>query len=652
MPDINRERRIRWAERRLAELPNLTPQQRRFLSVPLTARGWHLLIDRSPARPGCAAAFAVGSTGVYALVFTGTVPDRGELRAIRKHAEETFANLLFERSQFVPHTLEIALLMPRAITTEAHDPFLAIDESTMYKTLISGERRLSPRRVREIVTTVAERSSWYEWIPSDDAPTTESATSDGLFATTDLRSDTRGGALSRPFREWMVFLDPDQLALVHTNFTGPARFSGPAGTGKSVVALHRMAHFAKRNPGRLLFTSFVKTLPTYHRSGFAQLAPHAADRAQFTGLHAWTMGFLNRRGVSYNLDDAARQDAFARAWQGAREVLGKIDGTDYAYWTDEIDRVIKGRGITDVDAYKEIERTGREGIRLHGNRREYVWQNWYLPYQKRLRARGVHDFNDIVTLAIDELRQRPLDDSEDYALVVVDEVQDFTLMELRLVHLIAGGGPDAQLLLVGDGQQQVYAGGWRLSDAGIPLPGGRGRVLRTNYRNREAILRYTKRIEAGNTVDDLDGGPGFVLRDSDATLSGGTAVERHLSRKDLDAELPRAITESGLPISDMALIVHSNKEAEHYQRVLERAGFPTLSLEKYDGTQFDAIKVGTVHRAKGMDFAAVFHITDAPPADLAQLTAAARDRAELLARQTLVAMSRPRDYLWVAYTSG
>ncbi|MEV0342227.1 hypothetical protein AB0H49_24690 [Nocardia sp. NPDC050713] len=94
-----------------------TAQQRRFLSVPLTARGWQLLIDRSPARSGRAPAFAVGSTGVYALVFTDAVPDRAELRAIRKHAEESFAGLLFERSQFVAHMLEIALLMPRAVAT-------------------------------------------------------------------------------------------------------------------------------------------------------------------------------------------------------------------------------------------------------------------------------------------------------------------------------------------------------------------------------------------------------------------------------------------------------------------------------------------------------------------------------------------------------
>ncbi|MBF6357193.1 ATP-dependent helicase [Nocardia higoensis] len=650
MADINRERRVRWAEQKLAGFPNLTARQRRFLSVLLTSRGWQLFVDRSSPAPVGASTYALGPTGVYALVFTDTVPDRRQLLSLRKHAEETFAGLLSGGSQFVPHMLEVALLMPRAVRTEAHDPFLAVDEATMHSALVTGEHRLSQRRVRDIAVALAERLSGHEWISADAAPTAEAVASESLFAEQDLHVSARDGALNRPFHEWMTFLDPDQLSLVHTNFNGPARISGPAGTGKSVVALHRMAHFAKRHPGRLLFTSFVKTLPAYHYSAFARIAPHAVDRSTFTGLHAWTMTFLHRRGVDYNLDDGARNDALARTWQAVRKDLGRIDGTDYGYWTDEIDRVIEGRGIPDVSTYQAINRTGREGIQLHGNQRKYVWENWYEPYRDRLEERGVHDFNDVIRLAVEELRLRPLDDTEDFALVVVDEVQDFTLMELRLVHLIAGGGPDAQLLLVGDGQQQVYAGGWRLSDAGIPIA-GRGRVLRTNYRNRRAVLRYTKMIEAGNTVDDLDGGRGFVLRDSVATLPGGTAVDRHIRRRDVDAELVRAITESGQPISDMSVIVNSRKDAEHYQRVLDRAGFPTLALEKYDGTQLDAIKVGTVHRAKGMDFAAVFHITEEPPENRTGLTGGARDRAELLARQTLVASSRPRDYLWIAYVS-
>ncbi|WP_405162057.1 hypothetical protein OG203_38005 [Nocardia sp. NBC_01499] len=102
---------------------------------------------------------------------------------------------------------------------------------------------------------------------------------------------------------------------------------------------------------------------------------------------------------------------------------------------------------------------------------------FYKQYQARLDDRKINDFNDIVGKAIEELRDRPLDDSEAYALIVVDEVQDFTLMELKLVH-------------------------------------------------REAVLRFVQRIEANNTVDDLDGGPGFVLRDSETVLPGGPRPRR------------------------------------------------------------------------------------------------------------------------------
>lgn len=519
----------------------------------------------------------------------------------------------------------------------------------MRRVLIEGENVLSPRRISVIAATVAARTGRFEWIDPGEAPASEAVVSTGLFGESELWEDERSRGLGRSFQQWMTFLDPEQIGHVNTTFSGPARFSGPAGTGKSVVALHRMARFAKTNPGRLMFTSFVKTLPAYHESAFMRLAPQVGGRAEFIGLHGWTHRFLNRRGVSYLLgDDDAYEDAFARAWTKARHVLGKIKDTDYQYWKDEVDRVIKGRGLTNPDAYRAVRRSGREGVALGPNQRAEVWNLFYTQYRARLKERGIDDFNDVVGKAIDELRDRPLDNFEDYALVVVDEVQDFTLMELKLVHQIAGGGPDAQLLLVGDGQQQVYAGGWTLSDAGIPLR-GRGRVLRTNYRNREEVLRFAQRVDASNTVDDLDGGPGFALRDSDIVLPGGRAVDTIVHRTEIDDELVRAVKDSGFATSDAAVIVGSRRAALHYQRVLERAGLSTLPLEQYDGTQPDVIKVGTVHRAKGMDFAAVFHITENLTTPLRELVGGARDRAELLARRTLVAASRPRDYLWVAY---
>ncbi|MFC8041937.1 UvrD-helicase domain-containing protein [Nocardia sp. NPDC057353] len=435
---------------------------------------------------------------------------------------------------------------------------------------------------------------------------------------------------------------------MHAAFTGPARLSGPAGTGKTVVALHRMARFAKTRPGRLLFTSFVRTLPGYHRAGFDRLAPRVGERAEFMGLHAWASRFLAWRGVAYRLpraDEKPYEDAFARAWTRARNDLAAIEGTDYEYWREEVGRVIEGRGITTLAEYLAIDRPGRNRIRLGATQRTTVWHRFYLPYRERLAERGIDTFHDVIAKALAEITARPLDHTEDYGLVVVDEVQDFTLTQLRLAHHIAGGGPNAPLLLVGDGQQQVYAGGWRLSDAGIPLGGGRGRVLRTNYRNRDAVLRYAQRIEAMDTVDDLDGGPGFAVRDSDGVLPGGDAVELRVPRTEVDAALLRAVA-AVPPGSDIAVLVDGRTAVRHYLRLLTRAGHDALALEEYDGMEVAAIKVGTVHRAKGMDFAAVFRLVDEEPDQ------GDRDRAELLARQHLVAASRARDYLWVATVTG
>ncbi|MRH92807.1 AAA family ATPase [Nocardia sp. SYP-A9097] len=603
--------------------------------------GWHVVIDRRPSTDR-AGAFAIGPTGVYALVLTEITPAAERLQRIRTHAEDTFAGLVQGRSQYAPHMLELMLLMPTATVVDTSVGIRSVDESSIRRTLLETEVAMSRGRAQQLASTVAARAQRFELISTSDAPVAKVATTEDLFDPAQLQEGERDAALARPFEEWTTFLDPEQIGLVNRTFNGPARFSGPAGTGKSVVALHRMARFAKRNPGRMLFTSFVRTLPGYHSTSFQRLAPRVGDRAEFVGLHAWTTRFLNDRQVRFNLDDTSVDTAFNLAWTKARTQLAPIE-SDLRYWRDELNRVIKGRGITTLAEYQKIERSGRNRIRLDDDRRAAVWTLLYEPYQERLRDRHVDDFNDVIRKAITTLRSTPAEDP--YGLVVVDEVQDFTLMELRLVHQIAGGRTDSQLLLVGDGQQQVYPGGWRLADAGIPII-GRGAVLRVNYRNREAIHQYAGRIDATNSVGDLDGEPGFVLRDTEVMLPGGRVVTRHLRRAEVNDALVQAVAESQRPHADLAVIALTKKEAKDYQEVLESAGIPTLSLEKHDGTAHELVKVGTVFRAKGMDFRSVFHLSVQSAKPREQLTAGERDRAELADRQTMVALSRARDFAW------
>ncbi|WP_030515305.1 UvrD-helicase domain-containing protein [Nocardia sp. NRRL WC-3656] len=639
MPDINFERRRQRVAQQLSELTVLTPAWRRFLSVPLMRNGWHVLVERENSRSDRFDAYAVGPGGVFALVRTDVVPAAAELRRIRWRAEETFANLTAGRTRYVPHMIEVLLLMDEAADTPAEARYVAVDPTTIAARLFA-EASLSSRSARQIAMTVAERNTWFALLSADSGAGPETSPAEGLFDATTLREEERARALKRPFSEWMTFLDPAQLDLVYRNYNGPARFSGPAGTGKTVVALHRMARLSKEGAGRQLFTSFVRTLPTYHESGFRRLAPHAGERVEFTGLHAWTTHFLRSRDIGCRLGSG--DNAFYHAWRNARRHLEPIEPNP-SYWKDELHRVIKGQGI-DRDLYLKIDRVGRNRLRLDKTQREIVWTHLYLPYQAALQDLATVDFNDVIDLAIDELRAAPLD--APYDLVVVDEVQDFTLMELKLVHQIAGGTSTSPLLLVGDGQQQVYPGGWRLSDAGIPIV-GRGAVLRTNYRNRAAVHDYAKRVDATNTVDDLDGAPGFVLRDSEVVLAGGTARAETFSRSRAEEKVVAALADSGYPHSDIAVITDTNRQAERIRAALRRKKIPSVSLEHHDGTQHDAVKVGTVHRAKGMDFAAVFHLTDAPTAPVDRMRGSERDRAELAARQTMVALTRARDHIWI-----
>ncbi|MTE14152.1 AAA family ATPase [Nocardia sp. CT2-14] len=599
--------------------------------------GWHVLIDGSDPFPpsGRAGAFAVGPTGAFAFIFTDAIPDGSRLRQLRARAEETFANLAADRNRYVPHMIELLFLTERAPRQSSAGEHRLLDPATLAQHLVGGAPQLTRQRARDIAFSVAGRDSRYQLLSSDDAPSPEKISEHGLFEPVELQGDARERMLQRPFKDWMTFLDPDQLDLVHRNFRGPARFSGPAGTGKSVVAVHRMARFAKRYPGRMLFTSFVKTLPSYHESGFRQLAPHAGDRAEFVGLHAWAKSFLRGRGIVIEPDEGQIEDAFSRAWRGpARDYLAPLHPSP-AYWKDEIHRIIKGRGITNLTTYKRVDRAHRYGLTLDGPRREIVWHELFEPYQKTLADRGHSDFNDLIDRATEELRAAPLDDP--YGLVVVDEVQDFTYVELRLVHQIAGGGADAPLLLVGDGQQQVYPGGWRLSDAGIPIV-GRGAKLRTNYRNREAVLAFARQVNALNSVDDLDGEPGFGLRDSETVLPGGSAsAETVSSAAAADERLLARVRECDFAPGDIAVITTTRNDAKHIRQLLDRNNFRTVSLEHYDGTDDTHIKVGTVHRAKGMDFAAVMHIVR---------ESALPDDPELAARRIMVARSRARDYVW------
>lgn len=475
---------------------------------------------------------------------------------------------------------------------------------------------------------------------------------ESLFDVQELTDSLLETALAGPIETWMTFLHPDQLKLVSSSYNGPARVRGPAGTGKTVVGLHRAAYLAERSPRTVLFVTFVRTLPVVLGGLCERMSPTARANIHFTGLHRLALDLIESAGARVRIDAAKAQTAFNLAWLacGRDSVLTKLDQRP-SYWREEVDHVIKGRCLTDFDEYAGLARVGR-GTPMRQEHREAMW-DLYREYERRLDDAGVHDFNDALIVARDLVRSGEA--THPYGSVVVDEVQDLNLVGLELLHAIAGDGPD-RFLIIGDGQQSVYPGGFNLAEAGISVV-GRSTVLRSNYRNAAEILELASRVVAEDSFFDLEGDLSQGKRELEVRRRGGTTVTvRAPSLPDLETALVTQILETratlGIAHGDMAVLAFKRADVAHYRGVLERAGIPTVELTEYDGVSTDRVKVGTFKRAKGLEFKYVLlpGLEDGPVKSWAgESDESYRERAERMRRELYVGMTRARDGLWLGY---
>ncbi|HEY4269809.1 MAG TPA: UvrD-helicase domain-containing protein [Galbitalea sp.] len=474
-----------------------------------------------------------------------------------------------------------------------------------------------------------------------------------LMSNAALRRQLDYALSAPPIDNWMTFLDPEQARLVRRSFNGPSRIRGAAGTGKTVVGLHRAAYLARSQPGIVLVTSYVSTLPAVLSAQMDRLAPDISRRIEFVGTHAFAKRLLSDRAVPVNLQPAAADAEFDYAWRtvGSQGPLGRLEPKP-TYWEDEIEHVIKGRGITSFDEYAELTRTGRKrGLTLE--QRRAVW-DLYSTYQGRMTARGAHDEADLILLAEESLRQTPLDR---YSAVIVDEAQDLSSAMVRMLHHLVGNSTDG-LTLIDDGQQTIYPGGYTLGEVGISLA-GRGVVTTTNYRNTREILDFAEGIIAGDEYLDIEGapakgdGPTSVARSGSAPL-----VVRFTNRATHDAELPRRVRElastEDTSLGDIGILALTTFGVRAAIDSLNRANIPYIELTRYNGRPVDAVKVGTVKRAKGLEFKHVL-LAQVPSTLLPGPTAAptldeegaAAEHTELQKRELYVAMTRASHSLWI-----
>ncbi len=535
---------------------------------------------------------------------------------------------------------------------------------------------LSPDEWREAQLTVAEAAA----IERFAKEITENGAAAALSV--ELNSEELRQLIAAPIEDWMVFLHPAQREFVERDFNGPARVKGSAGTGKTTVALHRAAWLAKRPPQEamfdreplpILFTTFIRTLPAVLEALYRRLPKHVEGVVEFVNVHELANRLCIETGEQGSINLRQIENQFAKAKKDIVRLgtpLHALKCTD-TYLQDELWKVIVGRGIDDLNSYLALERIGRQ-VPFRRQVREQTWE-LYERCRDLMNEKGLEHFDDQVRRARDYARTLP---EPRYRSVVVDESQDLTQVGLELLsalvarrNLSGDGGPTHfslgpnSLLVVGDAAQRIYPGGYTLGSAGVDIR-GRSVTLERNYRNTRQIIEAAMACVGGHVISDPDEGDDAETpsRRHDAAWETDRlgvqpqlviAPDRVTERRYVADEIARLTsTSSALGIGDFGVFAVTNDEVAAAITVLDRAGLGCVNLKDFDGTTSGDIKVGTLDRAKGLEFKVVFllgvsHGAWPFTAKGASSPAERADAEALAASKLFVGMTRARDALYV-----
>ena len=510
--------------------------------------------------------------------------------------------------------------------------------------------------------TRAARST-FTWLESDE----------------DLRRAIEG--LS--FAEWQLFLHPQQRALVERRANGPMRVSGGAGTGKTVIAVHRAVELAKRDKAggqepRILLTTYTRNLADDLRRQVAQLEP----RLPFTEK-------LSEPGVMVSgLDRVARmilQQAGARISPIAQEVIGQSRGRVLTYprenvWQEvltlmggelperlrsadflesEYELIVLPQRVTTLKQYLRVRRPGR-GVALDRSKRAAVWKAME-RYRDRSADLGVTSFDEQLALAAAWLDQEAtLGTPRPFRHVLVDEAQDLTPAHLQLLRALVEPGPD-DLFLAEDSHQRIYGKKITLSHYGIQVR-GRSRRLTRNYRTTRQNLDVAFGILDPGTYEDMEGqaeehhyvsprsGPEpLLLHATDRADELSKAAELLTVWLEQDRDSEASTPES------IAILVRDRYQRDAVANGLAQHGIEVRAVDREAAGRGRPV-VMTMHRAKGLEFRKVllFDVSkNAIPRPLRdqQYSDADRDDALLRERSLLyVAATRARDQLAISWS--
>jgi mRNA-degrading endonuclease RelE of RelBE toxin-antitoxin system len=407
-------------------------------------------------------------------------------------------------------------------------------------------------------------------------------------------------ALDYPWEKWAVFLHPDQVQFVERTYTGPARISGSAGTGKTVVALHRAVHLARTHgQARILLTTFSKALANALKVKLLHLAGNEpAVLARITVQSVTGVAYDLYSGL-YGQPNIASSSLVSTLLTGA---AGPGDGQKFSlpFLTGEWTEVVDAWQIGTWEGYRDVSRLGRK-TRIGGKQREALWAI-FEHVRADLLERKVLTWPGIFGQLASHYAgtdMRPFD------FAVVDEAQDIGVAEACFLAALVSHTPDG-LFFAGDLGQRIFQQPFSWKSLGIDVR-GRSHTLRINYRTSHQIRAQADRL-LPPTIGDVDGN----IESRRGTISVFNGPPPEICTFETDTEeceavghwLADRLKEGCLP-HEIGVFVRSSEQLKRARTAVRSAGATAVELSDRVEAEEGKVAISTMHLAKGLEFRAV-----------------------------------------------
>ena len=455
--------------------------------------------------------------------------------------------------------------------------------------------------------------------------------------------------LSGQWEKWQIFLHPNQQEMVDAHYSGPIRISGSAGTGKTIVALHRVNHLLRiSDDTRVLLTTLSPALAGFLHARLRKLLadrPRLGERVEVTGIDEYAQRLYKLHVGQFQL---TTRETVAQWITEACQAAGDAKLRPL-FLLNEWEDVIDAQQLTTLEQYQAAERLGRK-IRLHAERRQAFWAIFAQVWAK-LQAAGTMTsaglYHRLVT-ALERLPGSPVDH------VVVDECQDLNQGQVRFLAVLGRNRANA-LFFTGDIGQRIFQQPFSWKALGIDLR-GRTKTLRVNYRTSQQIRKTADRLLEASIVD-ADGER--VDRSKTISAFGGSAPVISVCDDDaaeqatVVAFLQERLT-AGVKPHEMAIMVRDEAQLPRAQAAAQAAGLPVVILDQRLATLAGSLNLSTMHLAKGLEYRAVVVMAcddDVIPSptrlDAVSDPGDLKEAYELERHLLYVACTRARDHLLV-----